>query len=327
MVNVAINGFGRIGRQAFQHALKDKKIKIVAINDLTDNNTLAYLLKYDSVYGRFDGKVTSTKDSLTVNGKKIPSFSEKDPEKLPWKKYKVNVVLECTGFFTDREGASKHLKAGARKVVISAPGKNSDITIAMGVNEKKYDKNKHNIISNASCTTNALAPLVKVLNDKLGIIKGLMITTHSYTSSQNLVDGPHKKLRRGRAAAQNIVPTTTGAAIAVTETIPELKGKLNGFALRVPTLCGSIVTLYAHVKKKTSIQEVNNFFKTESKKMKGILKYSEDELVSSDIIRDCHSSIYDSFLTDVIDDLVVVSGWYDNEWGYSHRLIDLAKIV
>ncbi len=327
MVNIAINGFGRIGRIALQHALMNKNINVVAINDLANTETLAHLLKYDSVYGKFQGKVSHSEKHLIINNKQIPVFAEKEPEKLPWKENKVDVVLECTGFFTKKEGAEKHLKAGAKKVIISAPSKDSDATIVLGVNEKSYDPRKHNIISNGSCTTNATAPLAKVLNDNLGVTKGLMVTVHAYTATQKLVDGPGEDLRRARAAAQNIIPTITGAAISVIDVLPELKGKLDGFAMRVPVVCGSIITLYANVKKRASTEKINDLFKKASRKIPTILEYSNEPLVSTDIIRNTHSCIFDSLMTKVVDDLVCVSGWYDNEWGYSARLIDLAKIL
>ena len=326
MVNIAINGFGRIGRQVFEIALK-KGVNIVAINDLTDTKTLAHLLKYDSVYGRYPGEISFDKHHIIVNKKKIKVYAEPDPSKLPWKKLKVDVVAECTGFFADREGAKKHLKAGAKKVLISAPAKDPDVTVVLGVNFKDYNKKKHKIISNASCTTNCIAQIVKVLNDEFGVLNGFMTTVHAYTVTQRLVDGPHKKdIRRGRAAAVNIVPTTTGATKAVVETIPELKDKLNGMAIRVPVVCGSICQFSAVLKKKTTPEEVNKAFKKAAQKLKGILEYSEEPLVSTDIIQNPHSCIFDTLTTQVVGgNTVNVCGWYDNEWGYSARMVDVMK--
>jgi len=327
MVRVAINGFGRIGRQILQAGINDPEIEWVAINDLTDTKTLAYLLKYDSVQPRETKEVVADKEGIIINGKKILVFSEKDPENLPWKKLGIDVVIEATGFFTDREGASKHLKAGAKKVLISAPGKNVDFHIVKGVNDSLLQKD-HIIVSNCSCTTNAAAPLAKVINDNFGIEKGFIITTHAYTATQRLVDAPDAKdLRRGRSAAVNIVPSTTGAAEAVIETIPSLKGKLDGFALRVPVLTGSIVTLIALVKKATTKEEVNWLFNQVSQyHMRGVLQYCEEPIVSTDIIHNSHSCIFDSLLTKVTDgNLVSVTGWYDNEWGYSCRMVDIVK--
>ena len=328
-MRVAINGFGRIGRQILQAGINDPEIEWVAINDLTDTKTLAYLLKYDSVQPRETKEVVADKEGIIINGKKILVFSEKDPENLPWKKLGIDVVIEATGFFTDREGASKHLKAGAKKVLISAPGKNVDFHIVKGVNDSLLQKD-HIIVSNCSCTTNAAAPLAKVINDNFGIEKGFIITTHAYTATQRLVDAPDAKdLRRGRSAAVNIVPSTTGAAEAVIETIPSLKGKLDGFALRVPVLTGSIVTLIALVKKATTKEEVNWLFNQVSQyHMRGVLQYCEEPIVSTDIIHNSHSCIFDSLLTKVTDgNLVSVTGWYDNEWGYSCRLVDLVKYI
>ncbi len=329
MVRVAINGFGRIGRQIFQAGYKDKNIEWVAVNDLTDTKTLAHLLKHDSVYGKFPGTIEATEDSIIVDGKEIKVFAEKDPSKLPWKKLKIDVVAECTGFFRKRDGAQLHRKAGATKVLISAPAKDPDITLVKGVNEHEYDAKKHHIVSNASCTTNCLAPLVKVLHDNFIVKKGFMLTVHAYTADQRLVDAPHKDLRRARSAAVNIVPTTTGAAIAVTEVIPSLKGLLNGMAIRVPVPCGSIVTFTAEVEKKTDFEQVNWLFGEVAKHhLKGILEYSEEPLVSHDILRNDHSCIFDSLSTTVLDNnLVTVSGWYDNEWGYSCRMVDMLKHI
>ncbi|MBI4150624.1 type I glyceraldehyde-3-phosphate dehydrogenase [Candidatus Woesearchaeota archaeon] len=328
-IRVAINGFGRIGRQVLQAGIDNKNIEWVAINDLTDTQTLAHLLKYDSVFGKFQGTIEHRPDALIINGKTLKVLTEKDPTRLPWKELNIDVVIESTGFFTDKDGASQHLKAGAKKVIVSAPCKNPDITIVKGVNEHLYDKKKHHIISNASCTTNGLAPMIKVLNDNFGVERGIMITAHSYTADQKLVDAPHKDLRRARAAAINIVPTSTGAAQAVAETIPELKGKLNGIAWRVPTPDGSIVQFSCTVKKPTTAEKINWLFSEVSKyHMKGILEYSDEPLVSRDIIKNPHSCIFDSASTLVIDGIFVsVSGWYDNEWGYASRVVDLIGIV
>jgi len=329
MVRVAINGFGRIGRQVLQAGMGDPKIEFVAVNDLTDTKTLAHLLKYDSVYGVFPGSVECTPDTLKVNGKEIKVFAEKEPEKLPWKKLNIDVVIESTGFFTEREGAEKHLKAGAKKVLISSPAKNADITLVKGVNENAYDKKKHHLISNASCTTNCLAPIVKVLHDNFGVKRGFMLTAHAYTADQRLVDAPHKDLRRARSAAVSIVPTTTGAAKAVAEVIPALKGKLDGIAWRVPVPCGSIVNFVAELAKDTTIEKINWLFKEVSKyHLKGVLQYTEDPIVSHDILKNPHSCIFDALSTNVLgNNLVSVSGWYDNEWGYSSRLIDIVKLL
>ncbi|MFA5174034.1 MAG: type I glyceraldehyde-3-phosphate dehydrogenase [Candidatus Pacearchaeota archaeon] len=325
-MKIAINGFGRIGRAVFKIAI-EKNINVIAINDLTSPEVLAYLLKYDSVYGNYDKKVEFGKDFIKINNKKIPIFSEKEPEKLPWKKLGVDIVIESTGRFTDREGASKHIQAGAKKVIISAPAKNPDITIVLGVNEKEL-KREHKIISMASCTTNCLAPIVKVLNDSFGIEKGFMTTVHAYTNDQMILDVPHKKVRRGRAAAINLIPTTSGATTAVTETIPELKGKLDGLAIRAPVACGSIVDFVATLKKAVTTEQINNELKKAANtKLKGILQYSEDELVSSDIIKNPNSSIVDSILTQANGNFVKVLSWYDNEYGYSRRMIDLLKYL
>jgi len=329
MVRVAINGFGRIGRMVFYAGFDDEDIEWVAFNDLTDTKTLAHLLKYDSVHRHFPGDVSYTNDGLVVNGKFIKVLAEKDPEKLPWKDMNVDVVVESTGFFTEREGAQKHITAGAKKVLISAPGKGVDITVVKGVNEHLYDKSKHNIISNASCTTNCLAPIVKVLQDHLGIVHGFMNTTHAYTADQRLVDAPHKDLRRARSAAVSIIPTTTGAAKTVGEVITELKGKLDGVSFRVPVPDGSIVDFTCEVKKDTSIEEINALFKNAANnQLKGVLEYTEDPIVSADIIHNTNSCIFDSALTNVIDKrFVKVVGWYDNEWGYSCRMVDILKIL
>ncbi|MGA1861710.1 type I glyceraldehyde-3-phosphate dehydrogenase [Deferribacter thermophilus] len=325
-VKVAINGFGRIGRCTFRAALeKGLDIDFVAINDLTDAATLAHLLKWDSVHGQFDFDVYSEDDYLVVNGKKIKVYAEKDPANLPWKELGVDVVVESTGLFRKREQASKHLEAGAKKVVISAPAENPDITVVLGVNFDKYDKEKHHIISNASCTTNCLAPVAKVLNDKFGIVKGVMTTVHSYTNDQRILDLPHKDLRRARAAAVSMIPTSTGAAKAVGLVLPELKGKLDGLAIRVPTPNVSIVDLTCELKRDVTAEEVNNAIKEAAEsEMKGILQYVEDELVSIDFNGNPHSSIFDSKLTKVVEgNCVKVFSWYDNEWGYSNRVAEL----
>ena len=329
MIRVAINGFGRIGRMVFRAGYKDPEIDFVAINDLTDTRTLAHLLKYDSVHGRFDGEVGFTENSLIINGKEIKVFAERDPEKLPWRELNVDVVVESTGFFTKRELAAKHLSAGAKKVLISAPSPDADITIVKGVNEHVYDKEKHHVISNASCTTNCLAPIVKVLNDNFSVVHGFMTTIHAYTSNQKIVDGPHHDLRRARHAAINLVPTTTGATKAVELVIPELRGRLRGMAIRAPVADGSIVIFDCKIGKQVSVEEVNNLFKNVSKyHLKGVLDYTEEPVVSTDIIGNPHSTIFDASLTKVIDgNLVQVVGWYDNEWGYSCRMIDILKIL
>ena len=323
-MKVAINGLGRIGRLVLKSGLEEG-VNFVAINDLTDPKTLAYLIKHDSVYREYDKEVEAGKDFIKIGNKKILIFAEKDPANLPWKKLGIDVVVESTGFFTDREGASKHLKAGAKKVVISAPAKDPDVTIVMGVNDKDL-KSSHKIISMASCTTNGLAPVAKVLEDEFGIEKGFMTTAHAYTSDQDLVDAPHKKLRRGRAAAINIVPTNSGATDAVIEVIPSLKGKLVGLALRVPVPSGSIVDFVAELKKDATAEQVNNAFKkAASGKMKGILEYSEEEIVSTDILGTKYSSIVDGLLTMSIGNIVKVFAWYDNEFGYSRRLAVFLK--
>jgi glyceraldehyde 3-phosphate dehydrogenase len=329
MVRVAINGFGRIGRQGFQAGHNDPSIEWVAINDLTDTKTLAHLLKYDSVHGRFRGRVEHDENNIIVDGKPIKVLKEKDPEKLPWKDMRIDIVVESTGFFTEREGAEKHIKAGAKKVLVSAPGKGMDITIVKGVNEHKYDRTKHNIVSNASCTTNCLAPMVKVLHDNFGVKRGLMNTGHAYTADQRLVDAPHKDLRRARSAAVSIVPTTTGAAKTVGEVIPELKGKLDGIAMRVPVPDGSVVDFVCELNKATNKEEINWLFKQVAENhMKGVLEYTEDEIVGADIIHDPNSCIFDSQLTNVMDGTFVrVIGWYDNEWGYSCRMVDVLKLM
>lgn len=328
-IRAAINGFGRIGRLVCRAAINDPAIEFVAINDLSDTKTLAHLFKHDSVHRTFQGTVESGPDFLLINGKKIKVTAIKDPAMLPWKDLDVDVVVECTGFFTEREGAEKHLKAGAKKVLISAPGKGVDITIVRGVNEDKYDKAKHHIVSNASCTTNCLAPVVKVINDNFGLEHGFMCTVHAYTADQRLVDAPHKDLRRARSAAASIVPTTTGAAKTVGEVIPELKGKLDGVAMRVPVPDGSITYFSAKIKKPATAEEINKIFKSVAEnEMKGVLQYNEESPVSSDIIGNSHSSIFDPELTKVIDgSFIQVVAWYDNEWGYSCRTVDIMKML
>ncbi|RMB59717.1 type I glyceraldehyde-3-phosphate dehydrogenase [Tessaracoccus antarcticus] len=328
-VKVGINGFGRIGRNYFRAIVAaGADIEVVAVNDLTDNKTLAHLLKYDSILGRFPGDVTSTDDAIVVSGKEIKAFAEKDPANLPWGELGVDVVIESTGFFTDATQAKAHITAGAKKVIISAPAKNEDITIVMGVNDDKYDAAAHHIISNASCTTNCLAPMAKALNDGLGIEKGLMTTIHAYTQDQNLQDAPHKDLRRARAAALNMVPTTTGAAKAVSLVLPELKGKLDGYAMRVPVPTGSATDLTFEASRETTVEEVNAIVKKASEgAMKGILIYNEDPIVSTDIVTDPASCVFDAPMTKVIGNQVKVLGWYDNEWGYSNRCVDLTLLV
>jgi glyceraldehyde 3-phosphate dehydrogenase len=324
-VRVGINGFGRIGRNIMRAALGDRAIDFVAVNDLTNSATLAHLLKYDSVLGNLEADVQATKDGISVDGDEFKVLSMKDPAQLPWKDLGVDVVFEATGIFTKRDDAAKHLTAGAKKVIITAPAKGPDITMVLGVNEDKYDPSKHHIVSNASCTTNCLAPVAKVIHECFGLRKGWMTTVHSYTNDQNLLDLPHKDLRRARAAALSIIPTTTGAATAVGEVLPELKGRLDGFAMRVPTPNVSVVDLNALVDRKTSAEEVNKAFKDAANgRLKGILAYSEAELVSVDFRRNPHSSIVDAPYTKVMDgDFVKVVAWYDNEWGYSTRCIDL----
>jgi glyceraldehyde 3-phosphate dehydrogenase (phosphorylating) len=326
-VRVGINGFGRIGRNVLRAAVMAKQadLEFVGVNDITDTKTLAHLLKYDSVHGRFPGTVEAKGDNLVVNGREIRVTAIKEPEKLPWKEQGVELVLESTGRFTDREQAAKHLTAGAKKVVISAPAKGEDITICMGVNQKKYDPAKHHVISNASCTTNCLVPVVKVVLDNWGLVHGFMTTVHSYTNDQQILDLPHKDLRRARAAALSIIPTTTGAAKATSLVIPEVKGKLDGVSLRVPTPDVSLVDLTVEVEKKTTIEEVNAAFKNAAQgELKGILDVSDEPLVSTDYIGNLFSSVVDSKSTNVIDGtLVHVSSWYDNEMGYSARCVDL----
>lgn len=328
-IRVAINGFGRIGRLVFRIGL-EKKVNFVAINDLTDTKTLAYLLKYDSVYGKFEEKISFDKNHLIVGNKKIRVYAEKDPENLPWKELKVDVVVESTGFFTTKELASKHLKAGAKKVLISANYRGDQVvkTLIKGVNLNIYNKKTDHVVCKGSCTTTCLAPIVKVLNDKLGIERGFMTTVHAVTSAQRIVDAPHKILRQGRSLLDSMIPTKTGAAIAITRAIPALKERIDGMAIRVPTRVGSIVDFTCIVKRKTSVEEVNKIFKEASKKkMKGIIEYSEEDIVSADIIGNTHSSIFDSRLTKVDGKLVKVLAWYDNEYGYSCRIVDMLKLM
>jgi len=329
MVKVAINGFGRIGRLLYRAALETKAdIDFVAVNDLTDAKTLAHLLKYDSVHGRLPFKVEAKENAIIVDGKELKVLAEKDPAKLPWKDLDVYLAVESTGLFTDRESASKHLQAGAKKVLISAPAKNPDITIVIGVNDDKYDHKKHNIISLASCTTNCVAPVAKVLNDKFGIETALMTTAHAYTNDQRILDFQHKDLRRARSAATNIIITTTGAAVAATLALPELAGRMDGLALRVPVPDVSIVDLVATLKKKASKEEINAAFKEAAKReLKGILVYTEEPLVSSDFIHDPSSAIVDGLSTMVIGNLVKVLAWYDNEWGYSVKMVQMIEKI
>jgi glyceraldehyde 3-phosphate dehydrogenase len=328
-VRVGINGFGRIGRNFFRAVeASGADIEVVAANDLGDVATMAHLLKYDSVLGRLGRDVQVTGDGLRVGDQMLKILAERDPADLPWKDLGVDVVVESTGFFTDGNKARAHVDAGAKKVIISAPGKNEDITIVMGVNHEDYDPAADTIISNASCTTNCLGPMAKVLNDEFGIVKGLMTTIHAYTQDQNLQDGPHKDLRRARAAAINIVPTSTGAAKAIGLVLPELKGKLDGYALRVPVPTGSATDLTIEAGRETTVEEVNAALKAAADgELKGFLKYTEDPIVSSDIVTDPHSCILDAGLTKVIGNQVKVVGWYDNEWGYSNRLVDLVTYI
>jgi glyceraldehyde 3-phosphate dehydrogenase len=328
-VRVGINGFGRIGRNFFRAVVASgADIEIVGANDLTDNKSLAHLLKYDSILGRLDAEVEVRDDAIVVGGRRIAALEERDPKALPWGDLGADVVIESTGFFTDATKARAHIDAGAKKVIISAPAKNEDLTLVMGVNHTSYDPGSHDVISNASCTTNCLAPMAKALNDEFGIVKGLMTTIHAYTADQNLQDGPHKDLRRARAAALNIVPTSTGAAKAIGLVLPELKGKLDGYALRVPVPTGSATDLSFESGRETSVEEVNAAVKAAAEgELKGFLKYTEDPIVSSDIVTDPSSCIFDSGLTKVIGNQVKVVGWYDNEWGYSNRLVDLVNYV
>ncbi|PWJ50649.1 glyceraldehyde 3-phosphate dehydrogenase [Quadrisphaera granulorum] len=327
-IRVGINGFGRIGRNFFRAvAASGADVEIVGVNDLTDNATLAHLLAYDSVLGRLEG-VSTAGDEISVNGKSFKALAVRNPAELPWGDLGADVVVESTGIFTDATKAKAHIDGGAKKVIISAPAKNEDITIVMGVNDGDYDAAAHNIISNASCTTNCLAPMAKAIDDEFGILRGLMTTVHAYTQDQNLQDGPHSDLRRARAAAINIVPTSTGAAKAIGLVLPQLKGKLDGYALRVPVPTGSATDLTVTVGRETTVDEVNSVVKAAAEgPLKGYLKFTTDPIVSSDIVTDPSSCIFDAGLTKVIGDQVKVVGWYDNEWGYSNRLVDLVKLV
>ena len=328
-VKIGINGFGRIGRNYFRAALaKGSDLEIVAVNDLTDPKTLAHLLKYDSIAGKLQAEVSIDGDSIVVNGKHIKVLAERDPANLPWGELGVEIVIESTGFFTNGEKAKAHIAAGAKKVLISAPATNEDATFVIGVNEKTYDPAKHNIISNASCTTNSLAPLAKVFNDKFGIERGLMTTVHAYTADQNLQDGPHSDLRRARAAALSIIPTSSGAAKAIGLVLPELAGRLDGYALRVPVPTGSITDLTLTSSKPVTVDEIKAAYKEAAAgPLKGILEYTEDEIVSHDIVGNPHSSIFDAGLVRVLGNEVKISAWYDNEWGFSNRLVELAELV
>lgn len=333
MAKIAINGFGRIGRGVFRAAYQNEEFQenheIVAVNDITNTQTLAHLLKYDSIFGIFEGEIKAEADSISVDGEKIKVYSERDPKDLPWKDIGIDIVVESTGLFTTREGASKHLEAGAKKVIISAPSKDADIMVVMGVNHDKYDPEKHHIISNASCTTNCLAPVAKVLHENFTIKRGLLTTCHSYTGSQRLLDAPHKDLRRSRAAALSIIPTTTGAARAIGKVLPELDGKLDGMALRVPTPDGSINDFVAEVGRNVTKEEVNEAFRRAAEtNLRGILEYTEDPIVSVDIVGNPHSAIVDGLATNVIDgNFVKVLAWYDNEWGFSNRMVDLIEYI
>jgi glyceraldehyde 3-phosphate dehydrogenase len=330
-LKAGINGFGRIGRNVFRAAhARGEDIDWVGVNDITDTQTLAHLLRYDSILGPFAGEVESTESGLIVDGKELRVFAERDPANLPWDEVGADVVIESTGFFTKRDDAAKHLEAGAKKVIITAPATEPDVTLALGVNEDAYDPGEHPVISNASCTTNCLAPVAKVLHEAIGIERGIMTTIHAYTADQNLQDAPHKDPRRARAAAVNLVPTSTGAAKAVGLVLPELDGKLNGMSVRAPVITGSVVDLVCEVSRPTTKEEVNEAFaaKADVGALEGILRYSEDPLVSTDIVRSAYSSIFDAPLTMVIDGkLVKVVSWYDNEWGYSNRVVDLAQRV
>ena len=329
MVKVGINGFGRIGRNFLRAVIaSNADVEIVAVNDLTSIDTLAHLIKYDSILGRLNKEVSSDDSSLTIAGKKIRVFAEKDPALLPWGSVGADIVIESTGRFTKASDAAKHLSGGAKKVVISAPATDEDVTLVLGVNDSAYDPTKHKIISNASCTTNCLAPMAKVIHENFGIIKGFMTTVHAYTNDQVILDFPHKDLRRARAAATNIIPTSTGAAKAIGLVLPELKGKLDGYALRVPVPTGSITDLTVEVSKETTASEINAVMKKAAEgPLKGILRYTEDPIVSADIVTDPHSSIFDAGITKVIGNQVKVASWYDNEWGYSNRLVDLMTFI
>ncbi len=325
---IAINGFGRIGRLTFRNLLHKEGIEVVGINDLTDNATLAHLLKFDSAHGPFDGTVSATEDAIIVNGQRIQATAERDPSKLNWEALGVDLVLECTGFFRSKEQASLHLQAGAKDVLISAPAKGTGVqTIVLGVNEEALDR-RHNVFSNASCTTNCLAPIAKILEDNWGVVNGSMTTIHAYTGDQRIQDAPHSDLRRARAAAYNIIPTSTGAAAAVGKVVPEIAGKLFAIAVRVPVITGSMIECNINLKKATTTDEVNATFKKYADdSMKGYLQYSTDPLVSSDIVRNRHSSIFDSLMTNVNGNMIKVVSWYDNEAGYSARLSDLAELI
>jgi glyceraldehyde 3-phosphate dehydrogenase len=329
-LKVGINGFGRIGRNFFRAAREQgADLDIVAVNDITDARTLAHLLKYDSVFGKYAGEISADEDGLVVDGDRLRVLAELDPANLPWKELEAEIVVESTGLFTDREKASKHLEAGAQKVIISAPAKGEDITIVLGVNEQDYNPSEHHVISNASCTTNCVVPMAKVLGDAFGIERGFMTTVHAYTNDQNLLDLPHKDLRRARAAAINIVPASTGAAKASSLALPELKGRMDGLAMRVPVPDGSVTDLVCVLKKEATVDEVNEAFRraAENGSLKGKLHYSEDPIVSSDIVGTPYSCTFDSLLTMAIGNLVKVIGWYDNEWGYSNRLVELVGLV
>jgi glyceraldehyde 3-phosphate dehydrogenase len=328
-VKVGINGFGRIGRNFYRAVVASgADVQVVGINDLTDTKTLAHLLKYDSILGRLGKNVVAGDGEIVIDGTAIPVFAERDPAALPWAKVGADIVIESTGYFTDAASAGKHLTAGAKKVIISAPAKGEDITIVMGVNDKDYDPATHNIISNASCTTNCLAPMAKVIDDTFGIERGLMTTIHAYTNDQNVLDYPHKDLRRARAAALNMIPTTTGAAKAIALVMPQLKGKLDGYAMRVPVPTGSATDLTVELKKPATKEEINAAIKAAADgPLKGILEYTEDPIVSTDIVTDPASCIFDSGLTYVNGNMAKVVGWYDNEWGYSNRLVDLVGLV
>ena len=329
MVRVGINGFGRIGRNFFRAVIASgADVEIVGVNDLTDIATLAHLLKYDSILGRLGLPVTHSENSITVGGKTFRVFAEKDPANLPWGEVKADIVIESTGFFTKAADAKKHLAGGAKKVIISAPATDEDITIVMGVNHENYDSSKHHVISNASCTTNCLAPMAKVLDEEFGIVRGLMTTVHAYTNDQALLDQPHKDLRRARAAALSIVPSSTGAAKAISLVLPNLKGKLDGFAMRVPVPTGSATDLTVELAKEATAAEVNAAIKKAAEgSLKGYLSYTDDPIVSADIVTDPRSCVFDSGLTKAIGTTVKVVGWYDNEWGYSNRLVDLVGLV
>ncbi|MCW4032611.1 MAG: type I glyceraldehyde-3-phosphate dehydrogenase [Candidatus Bathyarchaeota archaeon] len=334
-IKIGINGFGRIGRVFYRASLKDdefnKNFEVVAVNDITDSRTLAHLLKYDSVHGVLDKEISWTESSIKIDDKEIKVLSERDPANLPWSSLGAEIVLESTGLFRDRDNANKHIKAGANKVIVSAPAKDPDATLVLGVNQEAYDKDKHNIISMASCTTNCLAPMVKVLHDNFGVNRGLMTTIHAYTNDQRMLDLPHKDLRRARAGAVSIIPTTTGAAKAIGLIIPELQGKLNGLSLRVPVPDGSVTDLTAELKNSADFQEINNAYKKASEgELKGILQYTEDPIVSSDIIGNPHSCILDGPNTTILSgqsQWAKIFGWYDNEWGFSCRLVDLFKFI